>query len=393
MEKKKNVMYMAMELANGGELFEYVANTGKFSEEVCRTYFHQLIEALEFLHLQGFTHRDIKPENLLLDDKFLLKIADFGFATILDGKDGTGLLHTFLGTDSYMAPEILMKKSYKGQEVDLFASAIVLFIMYSGNPPFSKADMKDPYYKLIMNNKVDVFWKAHEKFKPKSFYSSEFKEFLSKMFECDPAKRLSMAEIKKHPWYLGKCETLENVFKEFTQRNSIVVKELEKERIRKEIEKQKKMEEEKQLGSKIYTGIKGFRSVSEVYKDDFKNLLIEYPNLNLERKVYNREKGIEKKNDLLSIMDADYYFKLILKILKEYKPEQENQMKINDILISDKKYKIKVIALGDISNIEFDIKISKVDEETCCAEFTRRSGSSLNYFNIIQEIKKKVKQD
>lgn len=64
---------------------------------------------MEYLHNKGIAHRDIKPENILFDDDFNLKVADFGFATAIEGKDGSGLLHTILGTESYMAPEINAK--------------------------------------------------------------------------------------------------------------------------------------------------------------------------------------------------------------------------------------------------------------------------------------------
>ena len=94
----------------------------------------------------------MKPENILLDSDFKLKVADFGFATYLMGKDGTGLLRTVLGTESYMAPEIHLKLPYLGENVDLFASGIILFILYAGSPPFSKAEQKDPYYRLFCNN-------------------------------------------------------------------------------------------------------------------------------------------------------------------------------------------------------------------------------------------------
>jgi len=86
--------YIVLELAQGGELFDFVANTGRFQEKYCRLYFHQLIDALKYMHAGGICHRDLKPENIMLDDKFNLKVADFGFAAPTAGHDKSGLLHT-----------------------------------------------------------------------------------------------------------------------------------------------------------------------------------------------------------------------------------------------------------------------------------------------------------
>lgn len=88
-------------------MFDFIAETGKFSEKVSRTYFHQLITGLHYMHDKGYAHRDIKPENLILTNDFKLKIADFGFSCLIKGRDGTGVLKTRLGTEGYMAPEIL----------------------------------------------------------------------------------------------------------------------------------------------------------------------------------------------------------------------------------------------------------------------------------------------
>jgi serine/threonine protein kinase len=126
---KYPVICIGLELATGGELFDYVALTGRFDERIARFYFKQLIAGLDYVHQRGVTHRDLKPENVLYDSHFNLKIADFGFAAPVAGRDGTGTCKTKLGTESYMAPEIHARRPYIGTSVDLFACAIILFIM------------------------------------------------------------------------------------------------------------------------------------------------------------------------------------------------------------------------------------------------------------------------
>lgn len=138
------------------------------------------MNGLHYLHQKGFAHRDIKPENILLSQLYILKIADFGFSCQLKGKDNTGILHTKLGTEGYMAPEIVTKK-YEGKSVDIFASGVILFIMYAGNPPFEKATPNDPYYKLIKEKRFDIFWKAHSRKRPVNFFSDTFKDLFSRL--------------------------------------------------------------------------------------------------------------------------------------------------------------------------------------------------------------------
>jgi len=237
--KKEEVIYIALELAKGGELFDYVASTGRFSEPIARFYFKQMIEGLDYVHKKGVTHRDLKPENLLYDQEFNLKIADFGFAAPIAGKDGSGSCKTKLGTESYMAPEIHMRKPYNGASVDLFACAIILFIMTTQHPPFTKAVPEDPFYRLICANRADLFWKAHAKNKPSGleFFSEEFRNLVTSMLQFDPTHRLSMAEVKAHPWMNGPTCTLAEVQKEFAERKSRV--DAQNEAARKEKEAQK----------------------------------------------------------------------------------------------------------------------------------------------------------
>jgi 5'-AMP-activated protein kinase, catalytic alpha subunit len=200
---KYPVICIALELATGGELFDYVAMTGRFEEPLARLYFRQLIDGLDYVHQNGVTHRDLKPENILFDHLFNLKIADFGFAAPIHGRDGSGVCRTKLGTESYMAPEIHARRAYNGASVDLFACAIILFIMVTQHPPFTRAEPNDPFYRLLCANRQDLFWKAHSKNKENGleFFSEDFRNLITSMLQFDPSHRLSMAEVRAHPWF------------------------------------------------------------------------------------------------------------------------------------------------------------------------------------------------
>jgi len=235
---KQPVICIALELATGGELFDYVALTGRFDEPTARFYFRQLIDGLDYVHQRGITHRDLKPENVLFDANFNLKIADFGFAAPVAGKDGSGTCKTKLGTESYMAPEIHARRPYIGTSVDLFACAIILFIMTTQHPPFSRAEPNDPFYRLLCANRADLFWKAHSKNKPEGFFSEEFKHLITSMLQFNPEHRPTMAEVKAHPWFTNPlCNTLEGVQAEFAARKQAIDAENEAKRIAKEQEK------------------------------------------------------------------------------------------------------------------------------------------------------------
>lgn len=100
------VVFILMELAQEGEMFDIIMNSKAFSEPVARHYFLQLLSTLNYMHNSaGVCHRDLKLENILLDKDFNMKIADFGFATEISGRASNGKLKSFKGTLSYMAPE------------------------------------------------------------------------------------------------------------------------------------------------------------------------------------------------------------------------------------------------------------------------------------------------
>lgn len=197
--QQKKVAYMVLEYCSQGELFDFVA-LKHFSEKQCRYFFRQMLHVLHSVHSKGYAHRDLKPENVMVDSNFSLKLADFGFAAPIQGRTGTGFLGTACGTYSYMAPEQLVKEPYQGHVVDLFALGVILFIMYSGHPPFSTAHSQDSYYKLISQNRADLFWKFHEKQHPEGFFTPDFKDLMTSMFQTMSQQRLSLADIVGHPW-------------------------------------------------------------------------------------------------------------------------------------------------------------------------------------------------
>lgn len=189
-----------------------------------------------------------------------------------------------------MAPEIHARQPYSGPSVDLFASGIILFIMLVGTPPFLKADSKDPTYNLIFLGKFESFWGVHQKFKPKDFFSKDFKDLLNRMFAYDPALRLSIDQIKEHPWYQGPCATMENIRNEFLQRKERMDYSLEIERKKKQIEKENRKKVELQRK-------KAAERIKELQKEKEKAMVKMEKEMTIESEMTSEEISKKKYTD------------------------------------------------------------------------------------------------
>lgn len=128
--KTEKVVLMVLDLAEGGELYDFLKYAGGFGEVVARTYFRQMIAALERCQEMGVVHRDLKLENILLDSKLRLKMADFGLAQVGVFDDVT-TMSEYCGTKGYMAPEVVELRDYT-RKIDIFSAGVILFIMYAG---------------------------------------------------------------------------------------------------------------------------------------------------------------------------------------------------------------------------------------------------------------------
>lgn len=122
-------LYLVIEYAENGELFDHIVANERLSELEASKYYQQLVCSLEYLHSLKICHRDLKPENLLLDKNMNLKLVDFGLSNTYYNDE---LLQTPCGSPCYAAPEMLQNKMYRGDEVDVWSSGVVLFAMICG---------------------------------------------------------------------------------------------------------------------------------------------------------------------------------------------------------------------------------------------------------------------
>ena len=214
----ESASYIAMEFAKYGDLFDIISQGGYMSEALARTLFKQLVEGLSYLHSQNIAHLDLKIENLLIDEDFNLKITDFDLAQSITGESRL----EGRGTPGYRAPEVRDGTCKNFVAADIYSLGVILFVMLSGNPPYSEVDKGlghefDPFYRLMRKNN-EKFWEIHSKYKPtKNFYSEEAKNLINWILCEDPNARPTLEEIKSDPWFNGETLSKEDFKNEMTR--------------------------------------------------------------------------------------------------------------------------------------------------------------------------------
>jgi len=183
-------IFLVNEYVSGGELFDYIVSKGRLSADEARNFFHQIISGVEYCHFQKIVHRDLKPENLLLDANDNIKIADFGLSNLM--RDGD-FLRTSCGSPNYAAPEVISGHLYAGPEVDVWSCGVILYALLCGSLPFDDESIPN-LFKKIKSGMYSL----------PTHLSQLAKNLIPRMLEVDPMKRITIPEIRLHPWFQHK---------------------------------------------------------------------------------------------------------------------------------------------------------------------------------------------
>ena len=179
-------IYLIMEYAAGGELFEHIVSRGRLPEPEACNFYIQIVNGIEYLHSKKIAHRDLKPENLLLDKDKKIKIIDFGLSNRYT-KNQT--LVTACGSPCYAAPEMVSGKPYSGLGVDIWSSGVTLYAMLVGFLPFEDPNTGSLYKKIILGQ-----------YEEPDHLSVRAKQALKAILHTDPNLRASIKDLRNLPW-------------------------------------------------------------------------------------------------------------------------------------------------------------------------------------------------
>jgi len=179
-------LYLIMEYASGGEVFDYLVAHGRMKEKEARSKFRQIVSSVQYCHQKQIIHRDLKAENLLLDADMNIKIADFGFSNEFSPGNK---LDTFCGSPPYAAPELFQGKKYDGPEVDVWSLGVILYTLVSGSLPFDGQNLKELRERVLRG-----------KYRIPFYMSTDCEALLKKFLVLNPEKRCCLEAIMNDRW-------------------------------------------------------------------------------------------------------------------------------------------------------------------------------------------------
>ncbi|XP_074560477.1 CBL-interacting protein kinase 32-like isoform X2 [Curcuma longa] len=337
----KTKIFIVLEFATGGELFDKIVNHGRMREDKARRYFQQLINAVDYCHSRGVYHRDLKPENLLLDACGNLKVSDFGLSALSQQVRDDGLLHTTCGTPNYVAPEVLNDRGYDGATADLWSCGVILFVLLAGYLPFEDSNIMTLYKKI-----------SSAEFTCPSWLSFGAKRLLARILHPNPSTRVTIPEILEDEWFKKDYEP--PVFEENYAANSDDVGE--------EHHVTEKKEEEP-------TPMNAFELISMSKGLDLGNL-------------FNQEQEFKRETRFTSTSSAK---EIITKIEEVAKPLGFN--------IQKKNYKMRLenIKAGRKGNLKVATEVFQVAPSLHMVEVRKAKGDTLEFHKFYKNLSSSLK--
>lgn len=191
-DPEEDSLYMVLEMCKKGVVMKVGLNeqSDPYDIERCRHWFRDLILGIEYLHAQGVVHRDIKPDNLLLTEDDVLKIVDFGVSEMFE-KASDMMTAKSAGSPAFLPPELCVTRhgNISGKAADIWSMGVSLYCLRFGHIPFERSGFLELYECIKSEDpKIDA---ENE---------PEFCDLMRKLLEKDPKKRITMAELREHPW-------------------------------------------------------------------------------------------------------------------------------------------------------------------------------------------------
>ena len=226
-DKDKKYKYIIFELCSKGDLYDYIKCTESgLRESNCKILFYKILKAIQVLHQMGISHNNIKAQNILLDgENFDIKISNLRVSSFSKNVNGKTILKTKrVGSNVYMAPEIILGHSYDGEKADIFSLGVLLFFIMNFSPPFPIAKVikntnsSQRLYSFIKEKKnINLYWNYMEKYIITKKLANEFKNLFIKMVSYNPKERPTIEQILNGDWLKDIKNLKEEEFKKYEQ--------------------------------------------------------------------------------------------------------------------------------------------------------------------------------
>lgn len=181
----KDRWFLVLEYCKKGELYGLLKQAGRFEEKRAARYIKDTAKALQYLQEMNCIHRDLKPENIMIDHNDKVKLADFGWSVRSNTKR-----NTYCGTLDYLCPEIVQEKYYDGT-VDQWCLGVLTYELCCGEPPF-QSESREEIFRKVKN----------VTYKFPNYLTAQCKDFINRLLQADPSKRMTFKECLTHPWIL-----------------------------------------------------------------------------------------------------------------------------------------------------------------------------------------------